>query len=196
MGLKILSAFLLLLATTSSTSADPALNTSEVFLSKRTFSNGGTNGFVTSYDSGAFTTQHCLGNTQARRAFNTNTGGINSRVSQTAQRTNKWVALNDLNLGPGFQNCGKCVKVTVDVRKGTARVAKTIGPLLVADRCGECGNEAIDLKSAAYRDLGLSGGGPITRGSVQPGQTDGGTTTMTTRWVPASCNEAYRVVNA
>ncbi|KAJ3086528.1 hypothetical protein HK102_012975 [Quaeritorhiza haematococci] len=160
MALKTLTTLLLVLATPSFASA--------------TFANGGTNGAVTSYDTAAFGTQHCLGNTQARAAFDRNTGGINSRVSKDAQRTNKWVALNDVNLGPGFGNCGKCVKVTVDVRKQGARVAKTL---------------------AAYRDLGLSGGGPITRGSVQPGQTDGGTTTMTTRWVPASCNEPYRVVD-
>lgn len=149
-------------------------------------------GAVTNFDTGSFASQHCLGNTNARKAFDcAHAGGITSAKAKNAIATNKWVAINDVNLG-GFDkwtHCGKCVEVTAKWTKtGHAPIKTTLGPLLIADRCSECPDAAIDLKSAAYADLG------IPRGAIQPGQTDGGTTKMETSWRFVSCDDPYKIV--
>ena len=162
-------------------------------LSKRAFQSLHHNGQITQYDTGGFSQQHCLGNTEARKSFLRNRpGGENDPISKIAISTNKWVALNDINLGPGFSNCGKCVSVTISLKKAVDRIDHTasVGPLLVADRCYECANNAIDLKSAAYASLGIPNG----RGSIQPQHNDEGTTVMVSSWHPVNCSEPYAVV--
>ena len=149
-------------------------------------------GAITNYETGSFLQQHCLGNTNARKAFDTSlSGGPDNAIAKSAIEINKWVAVNDVNLG-GFDvwtNCGKCVQVTAKLAQdGKPPISTTVGPLLIADRCSECPDAAIDLKSAAYKDLG------IERGSVQPDQTDGGTTKMETSWHFVACGTPYKVI--
>jgi hypothetical protein len=160
---------------------------------KRSFESAHQNGAVTNFDTGSFSTQHCLGNVEARKSYLKNRPeGENDPISKLAINSNKWVAINDVNLGPGFANCGKCVTVTITIKKPVDKIdhTATIGPLLVADRCSECPDNAIDLKSAAYKSLQIPNG----RGSIQPDQNDGGTTTMTTSWTAADCSDEYAVV--
>jgi hypothetical protein len=160
---------------------------------KRAFASAHQNGAVTSFDTNSFSTQHCLGNVEARKSFLKNRPeGENDPISKLAISSNKWVAINDVNLGPGFANCGKCVTVTITIKKSVDKIdhTATIGPLLVADRCAECPDNAIDLKSAAYNSLKIPNG----RGSIQPDQNDGGTTAMTSSWTAADCSREYAVV--
>ena len=149
-------------------------------------------GAITNYETGSFTQQHCLGNTNARKAFDISLpGGITSPTAKNAIATNKWVAVNDVNLGSfdKWSNCGMCVQVTAKLAQdGKPPISTTVGPLLIADRCSECPDAAIDLKSGAYKDLG------IERGSVQPDQTDGGTTKMETSWHFVACGTPYKVI--
>lgn len=148
---------------------------------------------MTSYETGSFAEQHCLGNYHAKIAYEKSLpGSINNPISKAAIASNKWVALNDVNLGgfDVFSNCGKCVQVTaMYARKGEPTVKTTVGPLLVADACTACSDTSIDLKSAAYDDLGIS------RGSVQPQYNDAGNSKMETSWHFVSCNTPYKVVS-
>ena len=149
------------------------------------------NGDITWFEANSFSQMHCVANVEARKAFDkTLPGGPDHPLAKIALATNKWVAMNDVNLG-GFEvctNCGKCVQVTASFKKLDLPLIKTtIGPLLVADRCGECPDLAIDLRPPAFKDLG------IPRQAIQPGQDDGGSAKMETSWHFVSCDGEYKV---